>query len=489
MNNRTELRKLVASSVWLAIAGAGLHAQLANAHGYTSEPPSRAYACRLGLNANCGQPMYEPQSVGEAEKGFPQRGPADGKIASGGVRSDFSPVDEQAAGRWHLTPVKDRQISFAWYYEVGHVTTKWEYFITKTGWNPNAALSREAFETTPFCTVDGHGKPARGDGQPMKGPALEKHQCTLPADRAGHHVILGLWTVGDTTAAFHDVMDVDIQADGGPAPEWPQVGSITPNRDLQVGDKVKARAFVNASESPQYSVSIDIENAEEALAPNWSYKLAKRISDTQSLVQAGQIDEEGNIKPVQGANNIYAKPTTGITGYQLDFEGVPGDDSYMHLHGLKPDYTLTEGKVTLDFSVMTNRKLQVTTRLFDAANQQVGFVRQDVDATTSPIALPVASGAGEHLLKVVGVNKSGRVLLQEERSVQLKAAGGDSYDFEFPQSITSYKAGTRVLQAKTGEVFECKPFPYEGWCKSYSTSAAQYEPGVGSDWQDAWIKR
>lgn len=323
----------------------------------------------------------------------------------------------------------------------------------------------------------------------MTGPALEKHQCTLPADRTGHHVILGLWTIDDTAAAFHDVMDVDIQAEGGPAPEWPQVGSINPNRNLQIGDKVKARAFVGTSESPQYSVSIDIEHAEEAKKDNWSLKLAKRINETQNLVQAGRIGSEGNIKPMPGINNIYAKPETEITSYQLEIEGTPVDDSYLHLHGLKPDYTLTDGKTILDFSVMTNRQLLLTTRLFDAANQQVGFVEQDVDATTSPVAVPVESTAGEHLLKVVGVNKSGRVLLQEERTVQLKAAGSEGYDFEFPQSIASYKAGTRVLQPKTGEVFECKPFPYEGWFKTYSESATQYEPGVGSHGQDAWIKR
>ncbi|MFK0094385.1 N-acetylglucosamine-binding protein GbpA [Pseudomonas sp. NPDC090592] len=489
MNKRKSLRRFVASSAWLLVAGAGMHAQLASAHGYTSAPPSRAYACRLGANTACGQATYEPQSVGEAPKGFPQFGPLDGKIASGGVRPDFAPLDEQSANRWNLTVLKQREVEFDWFYTEGHPTTGWQYFVTKTGWNPNAPLGRDAFELTPFCTVDGQGKPARGEGQPTNGPALEKHQCLLPADRSGHHIILGAWTIADTGAAFYDVMDVDIQAEGGPAPEWPLVGAINPHRDLQVGDKVKARAFVAGSESPQYSASITIENTDEGLAPNWSYKLARRINETLTLVQSGQLDNDGNIKPVQGANNIYAKPETGISSYQLDFEGVPIDDSYMHLHDLKPEYSLTDGKTTVDFTVMTNRKLQVSTRLFDSANQQVGFVRQEVDATTSPVALSVTSAEGEHLLKVVGVNKTGRILLQEERTVQLKAAGGEGYDFEFPQSIASYQAGTRVLQPKTGEVFECKPFPFEGWCKIYSESASQYEPGVGSNWQDAWIKR
>jgi chitin-binding protein len=489
MDTKKNLRKVVASSVWLAIAGAGMHAQLASAHGYVSEPPSRAYACRLGLNTGCDAAMYEPHSVGEAAKGFPASGPADGKLASGGVRADFSSLDEQSVGRWHLTALKQREVAFDWHYTEGHRTTAWEYFITKNGWNPNAPLARDAFESTPFCKVDGNGKPARGEGQSSSGPALVKHQCTLPADKSGQHIILGAWTIDDTSAAFYNVMDVDIQAQGGPAPEWPQVGAINPHRDLQVGDKVKARAFVAGSESPQFSVSVGIDNASEGLAPNWSYKLAKHINETQSLVQAGQLDNDGNIKPVQGANNIFAKPETGISSYQLDFEGAPIDDSYMHLHDLKPDYSLVDGKASVDFTVMTNRKLQVSTRLFNSANQQVGFVRQEIDSTTSPVTLPVASAEGEHLLKVVGVNKTGRILLQEERTVHLKAAGDQNYDFEFPQSIASYKAGTRVLQPKTGEVFECKPFPFEGWCKIYSASANNYEPGVGGNWQDAWIKR
>ncbi|WP_261239568.1 MULTISPECIES: N-acetylglucosamine-binding protein GbpA [unclassified Pseudomonas] len=489
MSQKNNLRGIITSGVWLAVASAGMHAQLANAHGYASEPPSRASACRLGLNTGCGQAMYEEFSVGEAPKGFPAQGPADGKIASGGVRADFSPLDEQSANRWHLTPLTQREVAFDWYYTTGHRTTRWEYFITKSGWNPNAPLAREAFETAPFCTVDGHGKPARGEGQESHGPALEKHQCTLPADKSGQHIILGVWTIDDTAAAFYNVMDVDIQVDGGPAPEWPRVGSINPQRDLQVGDRVKARAFVEGVESPELSASISIDNADEGLAPNWSYKLAKRINETLPLVRAGQIDSDGEIKPVQGSNTIFAKAESGITSYQLDFKGKPVDDSYMHLHDLKPDYTLTDGKTSVDFTVMTNRDLQVTSRLFDSANQQVGFARQAVNATSSPIKLQATSSEGEHLLKVVGVNKTGRILLQEERPVQLKAAGGDQYDFEFPQSLASYAAGVTVLQPKTGEVFECKPFPYEGWCKIYSENANQYEPGVGSNWQDAWIKR
>lgn len=480
-------RTAVLGSVLSGLVGASMLPQIAVAHGYTTQPPARGYACVLGLNSNCGGVNYEPQSVGETEKGFPARGPADGKIASGGVRPDFSALDEQTASRWHKTLINQRDIEISWYYAIGHKTTHWQYFITRPDWNPNIPLARAAFEATPFCEKDGGGQPPRDDFQP--GPGRETHQCSIPADRSGHHVILGVWTIDDTVNAFYNVMDVNIDLDDGAVPEWRQVGSIAPHRDLQVGDKVKARAFVGAVESAQYSASITIDNSEEGLGANWSYKLAQRINDSQSLIQAGQRDTEGNVHPVKGANLIFAKAQSGVSSYQLDFEGKPIDDAYLHLHDLKPDYTLKEGSTRVDFSVMTNRTLKVTSRLFDEANKQVGHALQHVEPGTVPVALPAQSKAGKHLLKVVGVDKQGRVLLQQERDVLLVEADNAGHDYVFPQSIQAYKAGTRVLQSKTGEVFECKPFPAEGWCRAYSQSASHYEPGVGSHWADAWIKR
>lgn len=66
-------------------------------------------------------------------------------------------------------------------------------------------------------------------------------------------------------------------------------------------------------------------------------------------------------------------------------------------------------------------------------------------------------------------------------------AGTAGYDYVFPASLSSYKAGTRVLQPKTGKVYTCKPFPYSGYCIQWGADATQFEPGVGSHWQQAWI--
>src|SRR5450830_388972 len=196
----------------LAVIATLVASQHVAAHGYLNDPPSRAFACQKGLNNDCGQAQYEPQSVGETTKGFPNGGVADGKIASGGIAL-FSPMDIQSASRWYKTEITDRTINFDWYYRATHPATKYEYFITRNGWNANQALTRASFDLTPFCSVDAGGRLPTDQPQGSDGPAREKHPCEIPADKSGYHVILGMWTVADTGGAFHNVVDVNIVAE------------------------------------------------------------------------------------------------------------------------------------------------------------------------------------------------------------------------------------------------------------------------------------
>jgi hypothetical protein len=47
-------------------------------------------------------------------------------------------------------------------------------------------------------------------------------------------------------------------------------------------------------------------------------------------------------------------------------------------------------------------------------------------------------------------------------------------------TLKNYVAGERVQNR--GSLYECKPYPFSGWCGLSSA----YEPGVGWAWQDAW---
>lgn len=70
-------------------------------------------------------------------------------------------------------------------------------------------------------------------------------------------------------------------------------------------------------------------------------------------------------------------------------------------------------------------------------------------------------------------------------NVKAKAAPsqdeGTSGDYAAWSANSKYKAGDIVNNH--GKLFQCKPFPYSGWCNN---APAYYEPGAGLAWSDAW---
>jgi len=192
--------------------GLTLFSQQLFAHGYVEGPASRAALCKSGQNTDCGPIVYEPQSL-EAPKGFPAAGPADGKIAS--ANGAFPKLDEQSATRWSKVNMSSGPNTFTWKLTANHATASWKYYITKPNWNPNAALTRDSFDLTPFCSVN------YGGTQP---PFSYSNSCNVP-ERSGYHIILAVWEVADTPNAFYNVIDanfsgsnpVDTQAPTAPS--------------------------------------------------------------------------------------------------------------------------------------------------------------------------------------------------------------------------------------------------------------------------------
>lgn len=461
-----------------------LPAQSVQAHGYLNDPPSRAFLCQKGLNKDCGGAQYEPQSVGETFKGFPAgaggaplQGPVDGKIASGGIGL-FSAMDAQSATRWHQTEIKDRNISFDWKYTAVHPATKHEYFITRNGWNPNEPLKRATFEGTPFCTVDG------GNVLPVSGA---KHACVIPADKAGSHIILGIWTVGDTDAAFYNVVDVNILAEPDLPGGWSAVGSISPSTTLLVGDKVKVRAFTATGESATYSVETTIDTPEDGQPENWAFKLAEKVNQTQTLIQAGIRDEQGSIAPVKGQNNVYAQKDSGVIRYELALDMKEDVGAHMALSPAGDEYVLDKGRAKVSFHMIANRDMNVEATLFNASNKPVGTLKTVVQGSRHTLEMDVRSEPGTHHMTLVGTTLDGRTTRQDNQPFNLTGEGGaKDYHFVFPDGLASYEAGTRVLHPQTEEVYECKPFPASGYCKQFKPDANGFEPGVGHHWQTAW---
>lgn len=446
------------------------------AHGYITMPEARGFLCKQGGNSNCGAIQWEPQSL-EAPSGFPSGGPADGSIAAAGL-VQFNELNEQTSSRWTKRAMQAGANNFSWQFTANHATRNWRYYITKADWNPNVKLSRASFDLTPFCVVSG------GNRQP---PMQVTHSCNVP-QRSGYQVILGVWEVADTTNSFYNVVDVMFK-EGTSAPQWTQRGVIYPSVDLAVGDSVATRVFDAAGEKPELQTVLRIGSASEGLRNNWSYQLATRINAEQPLLHAGQQGANGTITPVYGQNTIYARTTSALTRVEVQINKDQLPQADFSVSNLGSAYVIRNGQLVIDFSVSANTEMDVSAYVYDQGGVAKGFDTAPLNNNSAPLSIALNQPkAGAHQLVVKAVVKDGGAVLQKAFNLSVTEEGSNTaYDYVFPASLSSYKAGTRVLQSKDGKVYTCKPFPYSGWCTQWSATATNYEPGVGANWQDAWI--
>src|SRR3954464_3120189 len=117
------MRKAIAAvSLMLAAVAVSLlvTASPASAHGYISSPPSRQAMCAQGRVANCGDIVYEPQSV-EGPKGL---------TSCSGGNSRFSQLDDPNKG-WPATSVGN-SVTFTWVFTARHSTANFQYLVGGT---------------------------------------------------------------------------------------------------------------------------------------------------------------------------------------------------------------------------------------------------------------------------------------------------------------------------------------------------------------------
>jgi predicted carbohydrate-binding protein with CBM5 and CBM33 domain len=155
----------VGASVFAAVAPAA-------AHGYISSPPSRQANCASGAVANCGDIIYEPQSV-EAPKGS--------TLCNGGG-SRFAVLNDTSKS-WPAASV-GTTVTFNWVITARHSTATWEYFIG------NTLLA--SFN-------DGGAQPG----------ATKSHTVSMGNFR-GRQTLLARWNIADTANAFYSCVDLNI---------------------------------------------------------------------------------------------------------------------------------------------------------------------------------------------------------------------------------------------------------------------------------------
>ncbi|MGL4521574.1 MAG: lytic polysaccharide monooxygenase [Bacilli bacterium] len=271
---KRKMKSVVAATILLS--SGLLLSSTVSSHGHMLK--SRAGLCATGENKNCGLVIYEPYSV-EAIGGFPQTGPADGVIASGGV-SHFSELNEQSATRWSKVDVKTGANTFTWQLKVPHRTEDWRYYMTKPGWDPSKPLKRSDLQLISRI-VDGGKMPEN----------TVSHTISIPNDRSGYHIILGVWEISDTLNAFYQVMDVNVTngntTPDSIAPSVPEnmlASSITTNSvDLKwtaSTDNVGVASYEVLRDGKVVATTSSTSLTDKQLTPNTAYTYTVRALDT-----------------------------------------------------------------------------------------------------------------------------------------------------------------------------------------------------------------
>ncbi|MGT0250597.1 lytic polysaccharide monooxygenase [Burkholderia pyrrocinia] len=209
--------RVLANAALLA-AAADVHA-----HGRLTDPPSRIVLCTQGQNPDCKVDAWHANAM-ENGKFFPatQGGkqdsfasddarnvtpPLDGEIAGASTNGPVLVLNEQSPSRWQKIPLRPGALrNFKWEFSAVHKTRRWNYFVTRSDWNPSEKLTRAQFESTPFCTIQNPGQPYWNPNANLAPQQPTIHQCRLPM-RTGYHVILAVWEVADTAMGFYQIVD------------------------------------------------------------------------------------------------------------------------------------------------------------------------------------------------------------------------------------------------------------------------------------------
>ncbi|PGB02419.1 chitin-binding protein [Bacillus toyonensis] len=373
--------------------GTTLLPQNAYAHGFVEKPGSRSALCSPtygALNVNCGSVMYEPQSL-EAPKGFPQAGPVDGQIASAGGK--FGGIlDQQTADRWFKNTITGGENTFTWKFTAPHLTSKWHYYITKIGWNPNKALTRADFE--PIGTVQHDGSAASNN---------VAHKINVPTDRSGYHVILAVWDVADTANAFYNVIDVNLINNVKPDTEAPSIPNGIQTQKVTANsieltwntstDNVGVKGYQIFRNGEMIDTVPGTHFVDKKLQPSTEYSYTVKAIDA-----AGNVSKESTALTVKTAVDApdTEAPTQpkglhsmGTTVSSVDLMWSPSDDNvgvdhydiYRETEGSMKKIATSNTTSYMDKNLLANTTYKYTVKAVDVAG--IESVQSDIFTITT----------------------------------------------------------------------------------------------------------
>jgi len=286
-------------------------------HGHIFSPASRAYlAWQQGkldtgaLNQRESGKFFPATVSGKsdplaADDTANQLPPPDGKIAS--ANQATGAFLDQAGSQWQKHTVKANQLlDISWTYSAKHLTRRWNYFITRSDWNPELPLSRAQFEDKPFYQVQLTAQPFWSHGDALTPPEPTKHSVMLP-DRTGYHVILAVWEVANTGNAFYHVIDLNFTgSEGGQG----KPASPKQLRATQVTNQQVTLAWDASANAASYNIYRNGAKAGSATALSYTDKMLSASTVYTYTVTAVDAERRESVM----SNTLSVKTTAAGQG-------------------------------------------------------------------------------------------------------------------------------------------------------------------------------
>lgn len=202
-----------------------------------------------------------------------------------------------------------------------------------------------------------------------------------------------------------------------------------------------------------------------------------------------QCTQLPNVYQTNGKHWLTSSGWTGLTYLSGDFIlPTTGSSSDFTVTDLAAEYLIVNGTLDFSLTLTTANPVTVTATLLQDGNS-VATGSALIDGQGSLQLTQSGLAAGSYELLLAGIAEGSKQGFERRFTLALveQAPGGDSDggNGSYPAYVagTAYQSGERVSNA--GGDYECKPWPYSGWCGG---STSHYAPGTGSNWSDAWIK-